>query len=47
MPKRKQKKYSRPRKIYDKPRIEEENELIKKYGLKNKKEIWRFNCKSN
>jgi len=41
MPKRKQKKYNRPKKLYDKPRIEEENILVKKYGLKNKKEIWR------
>jgi len=41
MPKRKQKKYNRPKKLYDKPRIEEENTLVKKYGLKNKKEIWR------
>lgn len=38
---RKQKKYSRPRKLYDKARIEEENVFIKKYGLKNKKEIWK------
>ena len=38
---RKKKKYSRPRKLFDKIRIEEENELIKKYGLKNKKEIWK------
>ena len=37
----KKKKYSRPRKAYDKIRIEEENELIKKYGLKNKREIWK------
>ena len=38
---RKRKKYSRPRKLYDKVRIEEENSLIKTYGLKNKEEIWR------
>ncbi len=38
---RKRKKYSRPRKLYDKTRIEEENELVKKYGLKNKREIWK------
>jgi len=41
MPKRKRKKYSRPRKPFDKFRILEENELIKKYGLKNKREIWK------
>jgi len=41
MPKRKRKKYSKPRRPFDKLRIVEENELIKKYGLKNKKEIWK------
>lgn len=37
-----------PRKRYDRPahpwraeRIKEENELIKKYGLKNKREVWK------
>lgn len=35
------KKYKRPRKLFEKSRIEEENLLLKKYGLKNKKEIWR------
>ncbi|MEK6820724.1 MAG: 30S ribosomal protein S4 [Nanoarchaeota archaeon] len=38
---KKRKKYSKPRKLYDKIRIEEENELVKKYGLKNKREIWK------
>ena len=33
--------FRKPRKTYDKPRIEEENVLVKKYGLKNKKEIWK------
>jgi small subunit ribosomal protein S4 len=41
MPKRKRKVYSRPRKPFDKPRIEEENVLKEQYGLKNKKEIWK------
>lgn len=41
MPRRKQKKYSRPKKPFDKMRIEEENRLKDKYGLKNKKEIWK------
>lgn len=41
MPKRKRKKYSRPRRPFDKLRIEEENVLKEKYGLKNKKEIWK------
>lgn len=41
MPKRKRKKYSRPRKPFDKLRIEEEDLLVEKYGLKNKREIWK------
>lgn len=39
--KKQQKKYSRPRKLFDKKRIEEENLLVEKYGLKNKLEIWK------
>lgn len=35
------KKYEKPRKAYDKARIEEENALVEKYGLKNKREIWK------
>jgi len=34
-------RYSRPRKPFDKVRIDEENVLKEKYGLKNKKEIWK------
>ena len=45
MPKRKRKKYSRPRKAFDKIRIEEENVLKEKYGLKNKLEIWKADAK--
>jgi len=41
MPKRKHKKFSKPRKSFDKFRIEEENVLVKRYGLKNKREIWK------
>jgi len=41
MPKRQRKKYSRPQKPFDKLRIEGENFLKEKYGLKNKKEIWK------
>ncbi len=41
MPKRKHKKYKKPRKIFDSARIKEESSLIKKYGLKNKREIWK------
>jgi small subunit ribosomal protein S4 len=40
MPIRSRKKYSRPKKHFDKGRIEEENVLKEKYGLKNKREIW-------
>jgi len=39
--KKQSKKYSRPQKPFDKARIDEENILKKKYGLKNKKEIWK------
>ncbi len=41
MPKRKIKKYSKPQKPFDKIRISEENELKERYGLKNKREIWK------
>ena len=39
--KRLHKKYSRPRRPFDKTRIDEEDLLVEKYGLKNKKEIWK------
>jgi len=42
---RKHKKYSRPRKLYDSARIKEENQLVEKYGLKNKREIWKAEAK--
>jgi len=45
--KRKHKQYKRPKQIYETERIKEENELKKKYGLKNKKEIWRALAKIN
>ena len=38
---RKRKRFSRPRKLFDKARIEEENNLVELYGLKNKREIWK------
>jgi len=38
---KKRSKYSRPKKPFDKVRIDEEKDIIKKYGLKNKKEIWK------
>ncbi len=39
--KRQRKKYERPLNPWDKERIEKERELVKNFGLKNKKEIWR------
>ena len=39
--KRKKKKYKKPKRPFDKLRIDEENVLAQKYGLKNKREIWR------
>ncbi len=38
---RKKKKYNKPRNMYSSARIEEESKLIEKYGLKNRKEIWK------
>ncbi|MDI6708388.1 MAG: 30S ribosomal protein S4 [Candidatus Thermoplasmatota archaeon] len=40
-PKFSRKKYEKPVHPWQADRIEEEKELIKKYGLKNKREIWR------
>ncbi len=44
---RKKKGFSRPKKPFEKIRIEEENKLAKKYGLKNKREIWKTLAKVN
>jgi len=38
---KKKKKYRKPRKMYEQSRINEENRIIKEYGLKNKREIWK------
>lgn len=43
--KRKHKRYSRPKKRFDKPRIEEEAGIKKEFGLKNKREIWKAEAK--
>jgi small subunit ribosomal protein S4 len=43
--KRKHKIYSRPKRPFDKARIEEEAVIRKEYGLKNKKEIWKADAK--
>jgi len=39
--------FSRPRKPFESGRIKEENSLVSKYGLKNKKEIWKSLAKIN
>ena len=43
--KRKHKKYSKPKRPYDKSRIDEEAGIKKEYGLKNKREIWKADAK--
>ncbi|RLF57857.1 MAG: 30S ribosomal protein S4, partial [Thermoplasmata archaeon] len=40
-PKRLRKKYETPSHPWEEERIKRENELMKKYGLKNKREIWK------
>lgn len=44
---RKKKSYVRPKKLYEKSRIAEENKLVEEYGLKNKREIWKTLAKVN
>ncbi|MEM7818768.1 MAG: 30S ribosomal protein S4 [Candidatus Aenigmatarchaeota archaeon] len=39
--KRQRKKYEVPRRPWDKERIEKEKKIMKDYGLKRKKELWR------
>jgi small subunit ribosomal protein S4 len=43
--KRKHKTYSRPKRPFDKARIQEEAEIKKEFGLKNKTEIWKADAK--
>jgi small subunit ribosomal protein S4 len=43
--KKKHKLYQRPRKPFDRKRIADENQLVKEFGLKNKKEIWKAEAK--
>lgn len=45
--KRNHKVYSRPKRLYDKPRIEEETAIVARFGLKNKREIWRAQAKAD
>ena len=43
--KRKHKAYSKPKRPFDKARIDEEKGIKKEFGLKNKKEIWKSESK--
>ncbi len=43
--KRKHKTYSKPKRPFDKVRIDEEAKIKKEFGLKNKKEIWKAEAK--
>ena len=45
--KRKQKTYSKPKRPFDKTRIDEEAKIMKDFGLKNKREIWKAEAKVN
>lgn len=40
--KRQRKKYESPRKAWDKTRIEKEQNIVKDFGVRRKKEIWRM-----
>ena len=42
---RKHKIFSRPKKAFDTNRIKAEDVLVEKYGLKNKREIWKAKAK--
>ena len=44
---KKKKLYVKPKKSYESSRIKEENDLVAKYGLKNKREIWKTLAKVN
>lgn len=41
-PKKRRKKYKLPATPWQKERIDEESEILKEYGLKNKKELWKM-----
>ncbi len=43
--KRKHKTYSKPKRPFDKIRIDEEAKVKKEFGLKNKKEIWKADAR--
>lgn len=42
-PKKQRKKYSKPIKMWNVDRIKRDSSLVREYGLKNKKEIWKLN----
>src|SRR3989344_3122733 len=44
---RKKKRYARPKRLYEKVRILEENKIMAIYALKNKTEIWKADAKIN
>jgi small subunit ribosomal protein S4 len=44
-PKKQRKKFKTPRHPWQKDRIESELRILGKYGLRNKREIWRFKTK--
>ncbi len=44
-PRRIRKKYQGPRHPWNKERIEEEKQLLREYGLSNKKELWKVQSK--
>ncbi|MBU2522853.1 MAG: 30S ribosomal protein S4 [Nanoarchaeota archaeon] len=39
---RQKKRWAQPLRLFDKERIDDENVFMEKYGLKNKKEIWKI-----
>lgn len=41
-PKKQRKNYSKPRQLWNIERIERERGLTKKYGLKNRKDLWKM-----
>ena len=45
--KRKHKTYSKPKRPFDKVRLDEEAQIKKEFGLKNKKEIWKADANVN
>ncbi len=43
--KKQSKKYKSPLRIWEKARIDRDKQLRKKYGFKNKKELWKVESK--